>query len=357
MPPLDTHIRTYSVRDFLSWQRVGALIMNPDFQRRPHWKPGARSYLLDSMLRNYPIPPVFIRERASADDFEPRREIVDGQQRLRTIISFIAPDTLRDFKEDRDAVRISKKHFPSVANMPFDRLSSQHRSTLLDYEIATHVLPAGTDDRLVLQIFARMNSTGTRLNDQELRNAEYFGEFKTTSYSLAYEQLERWRSWNIFTSSQIARMAEVEMTSDLIGLVINGVTGKSQRSLNALYKQFEDTFPGKSEVARRFRAVMDSIDDLLGNELRTLVFSRQPLFYTLFALIYDEAFGLKSGFERKLKAKRIPHAWREKLLSISNCISSGNIPKAESDAFDKATADTGRRRRRLAFVRKEIGGG
>jgi len=61
-----------------------------------------------------------------------------------------------------------------------------------------HVFPADTDDRDILQIFARMNATGMNLNAQELRNAEFFGRFKTAAYDIATEQLNRWRdAWRV----------------------------------------------------------------------------------------------------------------------------------------------------------------
>jgi hypothetical protein len=43
-----------------------------------------------------------------------------------------------------------------------------------------------------------MNSTGLKLNSQELRNAAWFGEFKTSMYAISAEQLQRWRKWRIF---------------------------------------------------------------------------------------------------------------------------------------------------------------
>ena len=59
------------------------------------------------------------------------------------------------------------------------------------------------------------NATGVRLNAQEWRNAEFYGEFKTMMYELASEQLPRWRGWQIFNEYNIARMEEVELMSEV----------------------------------------------------------------------------------------------------------------------------------------------
>ena len=90
------------VSDFLGWQRDGTLILSPSFQRRPVWKPIAKSYLMDTIVRGFPVRVIYIRERVDLDRQQTVREIVDGQQRLRTIISFVAPDALTDFDPARD---------------------------------------------------------------------------------------------------------------------------------------------------------------------------------------------------------------------------------------------------------------
>ena len=140
---------------------------------------------------------------------------------------------------------VAKTHNKEIASKTFRQLIPEIRKQILNYEFSVHVLPSDTDDRQVLQIFARMNATGVKLNDQELRNAEYYGAFKTLAYDLAYEQLNRWREWGIFSEMEIARMIEVEETSDLMLLILDGMHGKNQRALNkvrvsknALYKAF-----------------------------------------------------------------------------------------------------------------------
>jgi hypothetical protein len=74
----------YKVSDFISWQRSKSLVLSPSFQRRPVWKKSAKSYLMDTIVRGLPIPIIFLRERqTSLEQLEPRREVVDGQQRMR----------------------------------------------------------------------------------------------------------------------------------------------------------------------------------------------------------------------------------------------------------------------------------
>lgn len=74
---------TFSVSDFLSWQKDGTLELSPPFQRRSVWNEGAKSYLVDTVSKGLPTPLIFIRDQIDLDALKHRREVIDGQQRLR----------------------------------------------------------------------------------------------------------------------------------------------------------------------------------------------------------------------------------------------------------------------------------
>lgn len=291
----------YTVGDFISWQKNKTLVLSPSFQRRPVWTSGAKSFLIDTIMRGLPIPIIFLRDqKTDLTSLESKKEVVDGQQRVRTLVTYIASKFLPDFKKERDQFVVQKVHNPEIADKPFAELPEDARQRILDYQFSVHILPSSVDDREVLQIFARMNSTGVKLNDQELRNAEYFGEFKTSVYELASEQLARWRGWKIFTEYNIARMDEVELTSEFSMLMLRGVTGKTQPAITRAYKEKDLLFPEREEVERRFRQVMESIEDKFGDDVRFTPFKKKTLFYSLFAVIYDF---LYSGKPLSVKAK------------------------------------------------------
>lgn len=103
--------RTYSVNDYVDWHRGGQLVLSPKFQRRSVWSETARSYLMDTILRGKPIPKVFIRQMIDPATGKSVREVVDGQQRLRTILSFI---------EDGFAIR--RTHHKEYGGLYFSQL-------------------------------------------------------------------------------------------------------------------------------------------------------------------------------------------------------------------------------------------
>jgi len=327
----------YRVSDFLSWQRAKSLVLSPSFQRRPVWKSGAKSYLIDTVARGLPMPIIFLREqKTSLESLEPKREVVDGQQRLRTLMSFIEPKTLTDYKKERDDFMVLKNHNSELEGKRFAELSPELKRRILDYQFSVHVLPAHVGDRDVIQLFARMNATGVQLNEQELRNAEYYGAFKTCVYELGSEQLQRWREWHVFSEYDIARMQEVETVSEFAMLDVRGVTGKSQKAINSFYKENDEKYSERKSFEKKFRVTMDAINDKLGTLLPFSPFRKKAMFYNLFAAIYGRHYGLPDGSVEK-KASPMSSALIEWLRKASEKIEDETAPDNVLEAIARRT--------------------
>ena len=327
----------YKVSDFISWAKASTLILSPSFQRRSVWPAGAKSYLMDTIVRGLPIPIIFLREqKTDLDSLEPKREVVDGQQRIRTLLSFIQSSLIKNYDPAKDGFTIKKTHNRDLAGKPFKDLAPEVRQSILDYQFSVHILPSSVDDREVLQIFARMNSTGLKLNSQELRNAAFFGEFKTSMYAVSAEQLQRWRNWRVFTESQISRMGEVEITSEFAQLMIKGLVGKTQKAIDNLYQEFDDEWAERSEIERRFRHCMDELEHAVGNELANTAFTNRAAFHALFSTVYDATFEIGSALKRK-KAESIPAAFKARLLKTSDAIRKGTAPEKLLEALARRT--------------------
>ncbi len=334
----DQIIKThYKVSDFIAWAKASTLVLSPLFQRRSVWPAGAKSYLIDTIVRGLPIPIIFLRERkTNLDTLQAEREVVDGQQRIRTILSFIQPKLIKGFKQDTDAFTIRRAHNKPLAGLPFGELPEAVRQSILDYQFSVHILPSSVDDREVLQIFARMNSTGLKLNDQELRNAAFYGEMKTSMYSISAEQLQRWREWGILTETQISRMLEVEITSEFAQFMISGIVGKTQKAIDTLYKDFDDRWDERSEVERRFRHCMDEIDRTVGSEIAQTVFRNRAGFFALFCVVYGLAFGIASGLTRK-KAESLPSSFKALALKTSDAVQQAKAPEQVLESLARRT--------------------
>ncbi|WP_414637804.1 DUF262 domain-containing protein [Alloacidobacterium sp.] len=101
----------YKVSDFITWAKAGTLILSPSFQRRSVWPTGAKSFLIDTIVRGLPIPIIFLREqKTDLESLEPKREVVDGQQRIRTLLAFLTPALVKNFDPNRDEFTIKAAH-------------------------------------------------------------------------------------------------------------------------------------------------------------------------------------------------------------------------------------------------------
>ena len=344
----------YTVSQFLDWQRAESLNLNPIFQRRPVWKAPAKSLFIDSIVRGYPVPIILLRQVQDLETLSITMEVVDGQQRLRTLLAFIDPDCLRDYDEETDHFTVRAIHNREVAGKPFSKLPTESKQALLSYELSTHVFPSTTGDELVFRIFARLNSTGLSLNKQEIRNSEFHGAFKTLVYELSFQYLDYWRRWRVFSNDAIARMLEAEAVSEYLLAMINGVEGKSQAKITKFYRDHEEDLVEAEVLRRRFEVCMAAIDERVGAALPTSAFRRPALFYSLFAAIYDHIYRLKSSLDRT-RPKTLPTGLQRALRIASARIKTKDLPENVQDAMDKATTDKARRDVRHRFIMKALG--
>jgi hypothetical protein len=192
---------SYIPQDFLQWRESSSLDLTPKFQRRGVWTPAARSFFIDTLLRQLPVPPIYIRVAQSEDRRRPVRQIIDGQQRISCVLDYL------DGK-----FRLSRTVPGSWAGKTFEGLSPAEQQNIATHTFSSELFH-GISDAEVLEIFARLNTYNVLLNSQELRNGRYFGFFKQSVYQLGHEHLEFWRRQHIFTERSIARMLEVELTS------------------------------------------------------------------------------------------------------------------------------------------------
>lgn len=336
---------TYKVSDFISWYRAGSLTLSPSFQRRSVWNPGQKSYLIDSVVRGLPIPSIFLREQKSdLKKLEPQREVVDGQQRIRTLIAYISPESLVDYDQNRDNFLLLKVHNSEFADKSFKELPRETQQEILDYEFSVHVMPSKVEDTEVLEIFARMNATGVKINRQELRNASFFGEFKTSMYQLASEQLSRWREWKLFTEDNIARMNEVELTSELCTFILRGVTARKQSGIDKIYAEYDKLFKERGEVEKRFRVIMDTLDDYFGASILANISSKKTLFYAIFAVIYIYQFGAESFQNKTVSPSSISRKEVNGLIEGFNKIKNKDISTSVSESISRRTTDVSSRK-------------
>jgi hypothetical protein len=269
----------YNAQDFLQWREAGVLELTPKFQRRGVWAQAARSFFIDTLLRGMPAPPIYIRIVQGKDSKGIVRQVVDGQQRVSAVLGFIDGD-----------FRLSRSLKGEWGGKTFDKLSKEEQTRIGAYSFAAEVFQ-GVSDLEVLEIFARLNTYSVALNAQELRNGKYFGVFKQTAYALALEHLEFWRRHGVFTERNIARMLEVELTSELMIALTEGMQDK-KKGVDGFYSKWDDAYPARAQTKKRVLDVIDSINEAFPDSLKQTEFHRPPLFFSLFTCLAHRAFKL-----------------------------------------------------------------
>ncbi len=167
------------IRDMI--QRREAINLHPEYQRRLRWGPTQKSRLIESLLLNIPVPPVFFYESEAA-----RYEVMDGQQRLNTIYDFFA-----------GAFPLSGlKVLTPLNGLRYPRASPRVKRTLDRASLSAIVLLMESESERPSQgklsltdirrlVFDRLNTGGMKLNAQELRNAQNPGPFNEIIVSLS----------------------------------------------------------------------------------------------------------------------------------------------------------------------------
>lgn len=258
---------------------------------------------------------------------------------MRTLLTYIAPKIVNDFDPKRDDFKILKAHNPELAGFGFRDLSKTYQQQILDYQFMVHIFPSETDDRDILEIFARMNATGTKLNNQELRNSQFFGEFKTRAFAFSAENLDLWRKWKLFSDANIARMDEVEFTSELFILAMQGINDNKKSIIDNVYQSFDEEFKGSAELEKRFRHVLALLDKHIPADLlRT-----KAIVYPLIAAIYDHCFGLESSLTAK-KPKQIKNKAVKEKGVLAKRLLDQKAPKKVLLAFEARTSQAKNRR-------------
>lgn len=143
----------------------------PDFQRLFRWSPARKSNYVESILIGIPVPSVFVFEK---DDGT--WELVDGLQRISTILEFMGVLRDTDTGEARRSVLIGTKYLPSLENVTWQaEENDEHtldkalqlffRRARIDFQILKHP----SDPKTKFDLFQRLNRGGAYATEQEVR--------------------------------------------------------------------------------------------------------------------------------------------------------------------------------------------
>ena len=140
----------------------GTINLQPDFQRGYVWDNHKASKLIESILLGIPLPTIYLAEEANGKEV-----VIDGQQRLTAVKLFME----NEFK------LIGIQSFPELNKKLFKELPDDKMKTIENGSIRTITFRKDSDEDLKFAIFERLNTGSVPLNDMELRNCIYRGNY------------------------------------------------------------------------------------------------------------------------------------------------------------------------------------
>lgn len=234
-------------------------IITPGFQRRYVWKKGQASRLIESFLLGLPVPGIFLTREQKSGNFI----VIDGQQRLVTCKAFrdkIFPLTSDPFK----LTDVKEKWLDKT----YDELDSADRKRFNDSILRATIIQQQkpNDNTSVYHIFQRLNTGGTPLYNQEIRNSLYYGPLNNLLKQL--NEHETWR--DLFgIPRQNPRMKDEELILRFFALYFN--YHKYKKPMNEFISKFMEEYrdPGKEELKQMeelFIKTITLINDKIGKQ-------------------------------------------------------------------------------------------
>jgi hypothetical protein len=312
------------IQDLINSHERGELNISPWYQRRAVWTNPQKAYLVNSIFETMPVPTVYIRHTLDLEREKTVKEVVDGQQRIRSILDYRANE-------------FGARHPEHVRRVYFKDLSALQRQTFLMAKLPIAYL-IGADDSDVIEIFGRLNAVSKTLNAQEKRSARYSGEFHQFCLREAVVRLPLWRNFNIFSATEISRMSEVQFTAELCMALVNGLTDFSAARIDAAYRLWDDEFPERDVVRDQLERVYQAVSSLHAETIKDTIFSRSPVFYSLVLVLAQQT--------KIPSASKLEEALSEIDLRFNDPRPPAERPKEDLSFVAACTASTQRIRSR-----------
>lgn len=218
---------TQQITWFLDLYRSKQLDLNPPYQRKSVWSSSDRKFFLDTIFRNYPAPPIFIHRSVDDNGFT-KYFVVDGKQRLETIMSFF---------ENKLSVAVDFGD-ENLNGKKFRQLSTDYKRKFWDYTIVVDFIDS-IDGRNIEEVFDRVNRNARNLQQQELRHARFNGWFINQVEDEA--DLDFWWKYKISTRARDRRMKNVQFISELFLIILDGgIVGFDQLHLDTQYAHYDE---------------------------------------------------------------------------------------------------------------------
>lgn len=232
---------------------LGMIDIAPEYQRHFVWDAKRQSTLIESLFLGIPVPSLFM-----ATNKDSSWEVIDGLQRLTTILNFIGkPDELNSTKVKYEPLTLKGlEKITSMNDLTFHELPLSIQMMFITRPLKITVLNDRSDFSVRYDLFERLNTGGVTLHEQEIRNCVYIGEFNDFLKSLTEdpnfravvkmtERAERNASYEELILKFFAYLQDTELFDHSVKEFLNGYMQKKTQKFSDkkdLVKIFHETF-------------------------------------------------------------------------------------------------------------------
>jgi len=267
-----------TVQTLASFYEKGLLNLEPGFQRSSVWQPRDRSKLVDSIVRNYPLPSIFLHRRVENGNLF--YDVIDGKQRIESVLMFIGAMRGKRFTAK---CQLPSEDKPSLVD--WVRLKAKGLQHLIT-GYSLHSVEVTGEPGDVIDLFVRINSTGKALTRQETRHAKYYScDLLKRAGQISNKFVHYLRSVGVLSAGQISRMKHVELMCELIVSAHTGDITNKENVLDRLMKA--DSIKGRDldRAANSTVAGLNALRKMFPKLGRHVRLTKLSDFYSLAVLI------------------------------------------------------------------------
>ena len=350
-----------TINDIELYYKNGQLNLKPGFQRNSVWKLSDRKKLIESIIRNNPIPAIFLYKRTDNSTGKPVYDVIDGKQRIESILMFMGLlrgqgkySVKTQFNENND-----DKHDIDIS-WNYLKKNNQH-ALINDYLL--HIIEVDGEFSDIIDLFIRINSTGKALTPAEKQHAKYYNsEFLKEAAKIADRYKDYFIKTDILSKGQIDRMKHVELICELMLSMGAGDVIHKKAALDKII--CKGLSP--AQITKQKKKIITNLNRIgkMFPKLRETRFRQISDFYTFAVLIskYEEQGFILTDKKKNLCAWNILTKFsegvdrvREKTKKAEGSDESDNMYKEYLLTVTSNTDDMSQRKKRMDILDGLIG--
>lgn len=271
----------------------GQIELDPPYQRKPAWKTNQRRLLLSSLFNGIPIPALVFHKhflRAKAKDVY---DVLDGKQRLETILHFIEKKELKD--EEQLRVEFKDPTTDKKVYLYFDELRYKEYENIREnfwrypipiIEYEGDLLDIFGRNVASKEVFVRINSTGSPLKKHEIRHARWAGQFFELGSILEKKNEKLFLKWKIITKTDIDRYLFHEFILELCTTCFIENYSDRRQELDKLLSKHQWNKKEIDKIHKQINKVIFWIKGIFPDDgIRFTRFKNKSDFYSLFVVL------------------------------------------------------------------------